>query len=100
MKQPSKPPQTTHESSSLRVSSLEDRCSKRRGIRQLLLFHALRPQDALIFLCDRPQAFVDKFLYALSAIGFSHVNVALRIRGDAVRTVEFARLPSALSECS
>src|ERR1700680_3404668 len=77
------------------VFSLKERYLKRCKLGQLLLFRAFRPQDALIFLRDRPQAFVNELLHALSAICLRHVDVALRIRSDAVRAVEFTGLSSA-----
>src|SRR5882672_7816667 len=61
----------------------------------VLLF---RPQHALVFFCDRSQAFVHEFLQALSTIGFGRVDVALRIRGDAVHGVELSGLSSAVAE--
>src|SRR4029077_4628545 len=72
---------------------------RRYTFRLLLLFRTLRPQDALIFLRDRPQAFVNKLLDALPAIGLRHVDIAFRIRSDGVRAVEFTRLASTLPEC-
>ena len=41
------------------------------------LFFRCRPEDALIFLRDRTQPFVNEFLHALPAIGLGHVDVAL-----------------------
>src|SRR6266550_3260326 len=61
----------------------------------LLLF---RPQHALVFFCDRSQAFVHEFLQALSTISFRRVDVALGIRGDTVHSVELTGLPSAVAE--
>src|ERR1019366_4817891 len=57
-----------------------------------------RPQDALVFLRDRSQAFVNELLHALPAIGLGYIDVAFRIGGDAVRAVEFTGLASALSK--
>src|SRR5882757_194875 len=61
-----------------------------------LLF--FRPQHALVFFCNWSQAFIHEFLQALSTVGFSRVDVALRIRGDAVYGVELTGLPSAVAE--
>ena len=52
----------------------------------------------MILFRDRPQAFVDKLLHALPAIGLGGEDVALRIGGDAVHGVEFAGLPAAFAE--
>src|SRR6266851_312312 len=61
----------------------------------VLLF---RPQYALLFFRDRSQALVHEFLQALPAVGFGRVDVAFRIRRDAVHGVELTRLPSAVAE--
>src|SRR5882762_4879416 len=63
--------------------------------RARLLF---RPQNALFFFRNWSQALVNKFLQALPAISFGRVDVALRIRGDAMHGVELPRLPSAVAE--
>src|SRR5882762_7229491 len=61
----------------------------------LLLF---RPQHALVFFCNWSQAFIHEFLQTLSAVRFGRVDVALRIRGNAVHGVELAGLPSAVAK--
>src|ERR1051325_2045763 len=57
-----------------------------------------RPDHALVLLRDRRHAFVDEFLEAFPFPGFRRVDVALRVRGDAVHAVELARLPPAVAE--
>src|SRR5258706_10151633 len=57
-----------------------------------------RPDDALVFLGHRRQAFIHEALHALAAISFGGVDVALRIHGDAMHTVELPGLPSALTK--
>src|SRR6266576_5683789 len=61
-----------------------------------LLF--FRPQHALVFFCNWSQAFVHELLQTLSTVGFSRVDVALRIRGDAVHGVELTGLPPAVAK--
>src|SRR5581483_3607449 len=80
--------------SGLRTAPARRRRARRR--RRALRFS--RPYDPLICARDRREPFVDEFLDALTAIGFRRVDVALRVGGDAVHAVEFARLPSALAE--
>ena len=58
----------------------------------------LRPQNALVFLGDRTESFVDELLDALAAIGFPCVDISFRIGGDAMHAVEFSGLASAFSE--
>src|SRR5580704_19024208 len=57
-----------------------------------------RPQDALVHFRHRSQAFIDKLLQSLPAICLRRVNVALRVRRDAVDGVELARLASTVAE--
>src|SRR6267143_4642907 len=90
------PLQATCESYSLRVSPIDWRCLMCCAP---WLFFRCRPENALIFFRDRPQPFVNEFLHALPAIGLGHVDVAFRVRSNAVRAVEFAGLASPLAEC-
>src|SRR5712692_4132914 len=71
----------------------------RRAPGLALFFRSFRPQDSLIFLRDRPQSFVNELLHALPPIRLGYIDVAFRIRSDAVRAVEFTGLASALAEC-
>src|SRR5215472_2755024 len=56
------------------------------------------PDHTLVLLCYRSQSAIDEFLNPLATIGFRCVDIAFRIRGDAVHAVKFAGLPSALAE--
>src|SRR2546422_9996114 len=58
----------------------------------------LRPQNALVFLGDGTESFKYETLHALSAIGFSGVDIAFGIGSDAMHSVEFPRLAAAFTE--
>src|SRR5690242_3742628 len=56
------------------------------------------PEWALILLAYRRHAFIDELLHTLAAICLRNVEISLRIRGDAVGTVKFARLTAAFTK--
>src|SRR5215467_3072986 len=58
----------------------------------------LRPYRALIFLADGLETFIQEPLHALTAIRFGCVDVALRIRRDAVDGIELSGLPTAVAK--
>src|SRR5437773_10917930 len=58
----------------------------------------LRPQNALVFLGDGPESFKYETLHALSAVGFSGVDIAFGIGSDAMHSVEFPGLAAAFTE--
>ena len=58
----------------------------------------LRPDNALFLLLHRAKALEDEFLHPLSFVGFGGVEVALRIRGNAVDGVELAGLAASVAE--
>src|SRR5262249_17466775 len=57
-----------------------------------------RPGHALIAARLRLDALVDELLHALTLVGLGRVEVALRIRRDAVHAVELPRLAAAVAE--
>src|SRR2546422_7561830 len=57
-----------------------------------------RPRRSLIHLRHRREAFVDELLQASSFVRFSRIDIAFRIRRDAVNSIELAGLPSAIAE--
>src|SRR5260221_5363809 len=57
-----------------------------------------RPQNTLVFFRDWSQTFVNEFLQALPAVGFGRVDVALRIRSNAMHGVELTWLPASVAE--
>jgi len=59
---------------------------------------AYRPDDTLVLAHDRPEALVDEPLQPLSFIGFSCIDVALRIGRDAVHAKELAGLTPTVAE--
>src|SRR3990172_11529326 len=59
------------------------------------LLRSRRPEDALVLRSDGCHSFVDELLNALPLVGFRGVDVAFRIRGDAVHAEELTRLPPA-----
>src|ERR1043166_2395985 len=58
---------------------------------------SLRPHDPLIGL-DAAHAFVYELLNALALVGLRRIDVALRVRRDAVHREELARLAAAVTE--
>src|SRR5437867_5621693 len=57
-----------------------------------------RPHHALVLACDRRKPFVNELLNALPLVGLRRVDVALRVRGDAVHGEELPRLAAAVAE--
>src|SRR5215208_4580789 len=57
-----------------------------------------RPNDALVGSRHRADAFVRKLLEPLSFVRFRRVDVALRVRRDAVHREELTRLTTAIAE--
>src|SRR4051794_13065419 len=68
--------------------------SPRRSLRRL----APRPENALIAAAYRSDPFVHELLQTFALVGFGRIDVALRVRGDAVDAVELTGLASAIAE--
>src|SRR5260370_11990816 len=64
------------------------------SLRRLLF----RPHDALILFRNRSKTFVDEFLHTLAAVGLGGVDLAFRIRSDAVHCVELTSLAPSATE--
>src|SRR6266496_5096989 len=64
----------------------------------LLLRPSPRPHRSLVHLCHRRKPFIHELLQAPALVGLGSVDVALRIGGDAVHSVELTRLPPAVAE--
>src|ERR1700677_2520157 len=64
----------------------------------LILSAFAGPQNALILFRHRREPFVDKLLYALTAVSLRGKHIALRVGRDAVHSVELPGLPSAVAK--
>src|SRR5262249_17431394 len=68
----------------------------RKGAKHLL--GSSRPDSSLVYFRHWSEPFVNKFLQASTLVCLSRVDVAFRIRRDAVHAVKLTRLPSSIPE--